>query len=107
MEALFIVILLVSILLSAYGLILAFAGSTAAWRWMSIPIMLAGFSLIAWSIAEIGIHERSRLPVSKQARQGCAIHQGVKNIVAPGEQGAYVICRDGYEFYAHIGHYWR
>lgn len=38
---------------------------------------------------------RKNDPTAKQANALCAPHDGIKELVAPGEDGAYVLCNDG------------
>lgn len=39
--------------------------------------------------------KRANPPTAAQANALCADHGGIKELVAPGDDGAYVLCRDG------------
>lgn len=44
---------------------------------------------------------------AEQARQGCATHDHVRSISAPGDTGAYVVCEDGHVFHTSTGRHWK
>jgi len=33
---------------------------------------------------------------AQQANRACAQHEGIKELVAPGREGAYALCNDGF-----------
>lgn len=77
-------------------------------QWMLATLATVAFgALLAFTIAWFSAHKHYPPPTWIQANQICARHQGVKEVQAPGQNGAYIVCRDGYLGHTKTGGYWR
>lgn len=66
-----------------------------------------GGALLALLIVAYVHHSHDYPSTASQANKACHTHGGVAELVAPGEDGAYVICRDGHIARTRSGSYWR
>lgn len=62
---------------------------------LALAAVLVIFIVVGITFLALNL-EHANPPTAVQANTLCADHGGIKELVAPGEDGAYVLCHDGH-----------
>lgn len=65
--------------------------------WLIVPIAVVVLLTIGITFLAVNL-VRNGVSTADQANTLCAPHEGIKELVAPGDDGAYVLCNDGRAF---------
>jgi hypothetical protein len=70
-------------------------------------MLVVGLGALVTGIIFTASHKHHYPSTTAQANAICRAHKGVKEVQAPGDNGAYIVCRDGFLGHTKSGTYWK